>query len=175
MLVRMCLVASFAVFVLSPGTVSAQVPRDRSDLELEEELRIERRRELYGDMTLTLSPEAHEELLYRSIDAERTAAIALFVAGPVLMLGGAILGVVVGSLDVTYVANPNWYPTVQYDSTYPILGLVMGGLGTALLGTAIGLIVDHHARRRAIERQFHGSASIDLLPGGGAVSFSGTF
>jgi hypothetical protein len=163
MLARTLLVVSCAVFSLSPGAVAAQETRDRADAELD------------GEGTLTLSPSDHERLLYGSIEGERAASLSLYVAGPLLLVGGAVLGLVGWLLDATYTAVPNWYSSSEHGLTYPILGACVSGLGAALLGIAIGLDVDHRARHRAIEQRFHWSASVDPLPGGGAVSIAGTF
>lgn len=130
---------------------------------------------MYGDEAVTLAPDEHEELLYRSIQGERDAASVLFVAGPALMAGGVILWLVGSLFDVTYHPNDFWYPTVVHGTTFPILGACVSGLGAALLGTAVGLTVDHGSRHRAIEQRFHWSALVEPLPGGGVVSLSGTF
>lgn len=122
---------------------------------------------------LTLSAEEHEELLLRSLDGQRNASTALFVAGPVLVVGGALLGLFGWLLDTSYGSSGSWWPSADRSATFPILGASIAGVGLALLGTAIGLRVDVGQQRRAIEVRF--AAGLTPLPGGAAISVGGAF
>lgn len=118
-----------------------------------------------------LTPGEQSELV--SIDVERDAGHALYVAAPILHFGGAAM--LISSVMLAFTCGDEEPPPVcEARNGLAFTGITLAVVGALAIIPAIILDVDSGARRRGLYRQ-HLVLGLGPTPGGVSLALAGRF